>query len=135
MMPAIASATLGEDVSTVERDRLQMRAQRNVTQSFGYSVHELQLPGGMQVREYLTSANQVFAIRWSGPGIPDLQMLLGAHFARYLAAAQAAGRSRRPVVVNDPDLVIQSSGHMRAFFGMAYLPRQVPTGVDMGQLR
>jgi len=139
LIPGVASAALGEDVSTVERDRIQMRAQRAVTQSAGYAVHELQLPGGMQVREYLTSANKVFAVRWSGPGIPDLQLLLGTHFARYLAAAQASvqasGSPRRPLVVNDPDLVIHASGHMRAFFGVAYLPQLVPAGVDIGQLR
>ena len=139
LIPGIASAALGEDATTVERDRIQMRAQRAVTQAAGYAVHELQLPGGMQVREYLTGANMVFAVRWSGPGIPDLQLLLGTHFARYLAAAQASvqasGSPRRPLVVNDPDLVIHASGHMRAFFGVAYLPQLVPAGVDIGQLR
>jgi hypothetical protein len=135
LLPPIASATLGEDGSTVERDRAQMRAQRNVTQSTAYSVHELQLPGGMQVREYLTSANRVFAVSWSGPGIPDLQVLLGTFFPRYRAAAQASGRSRRPIVVQDPDLVVHSAGHPRAFFGMAYLPQAVPAGLNMEQIR
>jgi hypothetical protein len=133
--PRIASATLGEDGTTVERDRVQMQAHRNVTQSTAYAVHELQLPGGLQVHEYVTSANKVFAVSWNGPSIPDLQVLLGAHFARFSAAAHASGRSRAPVVVHDADLVIQSAGRPRAFFGMAYLPQQVPAGVRVEQLR
>jgi len=41
--PNIASATLGEDSSTVEKDVTRLRAQRSVTPSTAYSVHELQL--------------------------------------------------------------------------------------------
>lgn len=135
VIPGIASATLGEDGSTVERDRAQMQAQRLIAQSTGYTVHELQLPGGTTVREYLTNTNQVFAIAWRGPSIPDLKVLLGTHFARFSAAAQAAGRARHALIVQDPDLVIHSGGHPRAFSGMAYLPQRMPPGVTAEQIR
>ncbi len=134
-VPGVALAALGEDSSTVERDVMQLRAQRSVTPSSAYSVHELQLPGGTQVREYLTASNRVFAIAWSGPSIPDLQQLLGSYFPRYRAAAEATGRSRRPVAVDASDLVIRTGGHARAFFGVAYLPGQMPSGVRAEQIR
>jgi hypothetical protein len=133
--PGMALAALGEDSSTVERDVMQLRAQRSVTPSSVYSVHELQLPGGTQVREYLTASNRVFAIAWSGPSIPDLQQLLGSYFPRYRSAAEAMGRSRRPAAVEDSDLVIRTGGHARAFFGVAYLPGQMPSGVRAEQIR
>jgi hypothetical protein len=98
-------------------------------------VHELQLPGGTQVREYLTAANQVFAIAWRGPSGPDLQQLLGTYFPRYSTAARALGRVRRPVIVEESDLVIRTGGHARAFFGVAYLPRQMPAGITAEQIR
>jgi hypothetical protein len=30
---------------------------------------------------------------------------------------------------------VQSGGHMRAYAGRAYLPQNVPNGVDLGELR
>ncbi len=112
-----------------------MRAQRSVTASTAYSVHELQLPGGTLVREYLTSANRVFAVAWKGPSIPDLQQLLGTYFPRYRVATEAIGRARRGVVVEHSDLVIHTGGHTRAFYGVAYLPTQMPSGVQPDQIR
>ena len=133
--PGIAFATLGQDGSTVDRDRVQLRAQRSVTQSAGYSVHELTLPGGTQVREYLTSTQQVFAVAWRGPSIPDLQQLLGDYFPRYSTAAKALGRARRPIAVEESDLVIHTGGHPRAFFGVAYLPQRMPAGMRAEDIR
>jgi len=135
LAPNIASATLGEDSSTVEKDVTRLRAQRSVTPSTAYSVHELQLPGGTQVREYLTSANRVFAVAWQGPSIPDLQQLLGTYFPRYSAAAQALRGARRPMALEESDLVIRTGGHPRAFFGIAYLPTQIPSGMHAEQIR
>jgi hypothetical protein len=135
LAPGIASATLGEDSSTVEKDVTRMRAQRSVTAAAAYSVHELQLPGGTRVREY-SSANRVFAVTWSGPSIPDLQQLLGTtYFPRYSAAVQALRGARRPLAMDETDLVIHTGGHARAFFGFAYLPTQMPSGVRAEQIR
>ena len=136
LAPGVAFATLGEDGSTVDGDRVQMRAQRSVSQSTAYSVHELQLPGGTRVREYLTPAQQIFAITWSGPSIPDLQQLLGTYFPRYQqGAARTAGRGRQPIMMNEPDLVIQTGGHPRAFSGVVYLPGLMPPGVSADQIQ
>jgi hypothetical protein len=133
--PAIALAALGADASTIERDVTQMRAQRSVSATSAFSVHELQLSGGTQVREYVTTANQVFAVVWRGPSIPDLQQLLGTYFPRFSKAAQALGRVRRGVAVEESDLVIRTGGHPRDFFGMAYLPGQMPQGVTLDAIR
>lgn len=135
LAPGMALAALGEDASTVERDVTQLKAQRSVNATAAFSVHELQLSGGTHVREYVTTANQVFAVAWQGPSIPDLQQLLGNYFPRYSKAAQALGRVRRGVAIEESDLVIHTGGHQRAFFGMAYLPKQMPQGVTLDQIR
>jgi hypothetical protein len=135
LAPGIARAALGQDSTTVERDVAQLRAQRSIRTAGAYSVHQLQTPGGTQVREYLNASNQVFAVAWNGPSIPDLQQLLGGYFPRYRAAAQAIGRARRGVAVQDSDLVIRTGGHTRAFFGVAYLPAKMPAGVTEGDIR
>src|SRR5258708_20231177 len=85
----MALAALGEDSSTVERDVMQLRAQRSVNSAGAYSVHELHLSGGTQVREYLTASSRVFAIAWPGPSIPDLQQLLPSYYPPYRPAAHA----------------------------------------------
>jgi hypothetical protein len=134
-LPGIAQAALGQDAATVDGDLVRMQAQRRVLQAAGYTVHELQLAGGTVVREYLAASQQVFAVSWSGPSIPDLQPLLGTHYARYQAAAKASGISRRGVAVQDPDLVVRAGGHARAFHGVAYVPSLMPAGFDPGQIR
>jgi hypothetical protein len=135
LLPGLAFATLGQDATTIEKDRAHLQAQRAVTPSARYTVHELTLPGGTQVREYLNTTQQVFAVAWNGPNIPDLQQLLGSYSPRYTAAAKANGRARRPVIVEDSDLVIHTGGHPRAFFGVAYLPGRMPSGVTAEQIR
>ena len=134
-LPGIASATLGQDATTVDSDLAHMQAQRRVTQAAGYTVHELQLAGGTRVREYISSSQQVFAVAWNGPRIPDLQQLLGAYVPRYQAAARTVSHARRPVVLHDPDLVIETGGHTRAFFGVVYLPQQLPAGLGAEQIK
>jgi len=77
----------------------------------------------------------VFAVAWQGPSLPDLRQLLGAYFDQY-AGATAARRARRaPVLVELPTLVVQSSGHMRAFAGKAYLPQGLPQGVVANEIQ
>jgi hypothetical protein len=135
LAPGISMAALGGDASTIEHEASQLKAARSVRAASAYSVHELQVAGGLQVREYANSANQVFAVAWRGPSIPDLQQLLGNYFPRYSKAAQALGRVRRGVAVEESDLVIRTGGHMRAFFGIAYLPGQIPQGVTLDEIR
>jgi len=99
-------------------------------------VHDLQLPGGTHVREYLSADHQVFAVTWNGSSIPDLHRLLGQHYARYeIAAARPSAAARSPVSLNDADLVLHNEGHPRAFHGLAYLPLLLPAGFDLRQLR
>jgi len=149
LAPAVASATLGQNSSTIQSDAVRLRAQVGAARPVAaksaasasaaaapaYTVHELQLPGGGQVREYVTSSNVVFAVGWNGPSIPELQQLLGAYFPRVHAAAKAIGRLRRGVDIEDQDLVVRTGGHMRAFFGIAYLPAMLPPGVTAKEIQ
>ena len=135
LAPGIALAALGGDASTVEHDATQLRAMRSVSATTAYSVHELQTAEGGTVREYVNPANKVFAVVWKAPIIPDLRQLLGDYFPRLNKAAQAIGHARRGVDLKESDLVIRTGGHQRAFFGVAYLPAQMPQGVTLDSLR
>ena len=133
LWPSAAEASLGGDAPSVTADRIHGQGALISATSVGpYRIEEMQMASGTTVREFTSSTGQVFGVAWQGPWMPDLQQLLGSYFDRYLAAAQAAQarRSRGPIVLDTPDLVIHSSGHARAFTGSAFLPALMPAGIQ-----
>jgi hypothetical protein len=67
-----------------------------------------------------------------------LRQLLGAYFDQYAQAVQAQRAERHghgPVLIQQPGLVVQITGHMRSFRGRAYLPPMLPAGVHSEDLR
>jgi len=67
--------------------------------------------------------------------VPNLRQTLGRYFDNYVTAAQANRMGRHQLQINQSDLVVHASGHMRAFSGVAYLPPAVPSGVAVAELR
>lgn len=135
-MPAFAA--LGGNLSSVESDRAQMKAQVNITQAGPYSVHEIKSDLKTVVREYVASDGRVFAVAWSGPFMPDMRQILGTYFQQYSAGAQTVRSSRpgrHPFNLQTPGLVVQNSGHMRAYVGRAYDPGLLPSGVTADAIR
>ena len=99
-----------------------------------YTLQETQLENSTVVREYTTPAGVVFAITWQGPVLPHLQTLLGSYFPAFeqeTRRAQQSGHQRTRVLMQTPDLVVQSAGRMGRFKGHAYAPDLVPQGVDV----
>jgi hypothetical protein len=131
----VASATLGEPESSIGAEAQLSRASIKQSNRGAYRVHEMQTPWGTVIREYSGFDGKVFAVTWHGPIIPNLKQLLGSHFDELSAQAGAGQGTRKRLVVRQPDLVVESSGHMRAHHGSAYLPQAVPAGVSMGDLQ
>jgi hypothetical protein len=52
-----------------------------------------------------------------------------------MRARQSARTGRGAVAINDGGLVVQMSGHPRAFTGRAYVPALMPAGVQPESLR
>ena len=132
-----AMAALGGDVSSVEADRVQMKATVKTTQAGAYSLQEIQVPGGTVIKEYVSPAGRIFAVAWHGPFFPDMQQILGAYFQQYSTALQAQPKhyGRRPLNIQQPGLVVQAGGHMRAYWGRAYVPEMLPQGVNADEIR
>ncbi len=130
-----AWATLGEDASTVENDRAHMKAQIRTTSVAGYTVHEIQSPTGTVVREYISGAGIVFAVSWRGPVLPDFRQTLGRYFADYSSEASSPRVGRRHLTIEKADLVVHSSGHMRAFYGNAYVPSLLPPNFSVDEIK
>ncbi|MGH9140498.1 MAG: DUF2844 domain-containing protein, partial [Vicinamibacterales bacterium] len=109
-----------------------------IVRNDAYALHEIRSASGTMIREYVNSSGTVFAVAWDGPWLPDLRQVLGDHFDRYQAAMRArqqARTGRGAVVIDGPGLVVQMSGHPRAFVGRAYLPPLVPPGVRLESIR
>ena len=80
----------------------------------------------------------MFAVAWQGPFIPDMQQLLGTYFQQFSAAAKKARESyhgRRSLNIQESGLVMQSGGHMHAYWGRAYDPGLVPQGIKLQDIR
>jgi hypothetical protein len=133
-----AWASLGGDTASVEADRVHLQGTRTITTAASYTVHEIQGASGTVVREYLSPEGKVFAIGWNGPWMPDLRQLLGNYFEQYVQAAKAqnaARPGRRPLMIEQPGLVVEVSGHPRAFAGRSYVPEMLPPGVRAEEIR
>jgi Protein of unknown function (DUF2844) len=130
-----AFATLGEDAASVENDRVQMKAQLRMTAVAGYTVHEIQDAAGTTVREYVAPSGKVFAVAWNGPLLPNFPQMLGRYFADYNSGASAPRVGRRHLTIQRDDLVVHSSGHMRAFHGNAYVPSLVPANFSVDEIK
>jgi len=133
--PRIAAATLGEPEITVQSDVAQLRASIKTSEDrASYRIHEIQLPGGTLLREFVAPDGNVFAVAWNGPTKPDLRQALGKYFYAFVSAPRPKFADRRHLQIKQGDLVVQGGGHMRAFSGRAYLASAIPSGVNLGDL-
>ena len=134
-LPVPTLAALGEKVDSVPTDQARMKATLRITSSGKYTVHELQTPAGTLVREYVSPAGTVFGVAWEGPSLPDLRQVLGTYFGTYTETAKTARTGHRSLAVERPGLVVHSRGHLRAFFGQAYVPQLLPPDVSGGEIQ
>lgn len=129
-----SQAALGGDATSVTNDQLHMQATLRSVQSQGYTMHELSAPSGT-VREYVNSQGKVFGVAWQGQARPDFQQLFGTYFPQFIEAGKAHRRGAGPLIIEQPGLVVYSGGHMRAFFGKAYVPDMLPQGVTADAIK
>jgi hypothetical protein len=135
LLPLPAFAALGGDVESIRADQAAFNAAPAIADKSGYSIYTLQTPAGLTVREYLAANGTVFAVAWEGPMLPDLKRLLGGYYARYTSAPRTHPGGHGHRGVHQDDLVVESGGHMRAFFGRAYLPKALPAGVAASEIQ
>lgn len=132
---AVSHAELGEAPVKLEPDMLAAGTPAKVYKG-SHAEIETMLASGTRLREYVGHDKKVFAVSWSGPFMPDLQSILGKHFDTLVAESAKrpkAGRSR--LLVNTPEVVILSGGHMGAFEGRAWIPAQLPAGFSSDDIK
>jgi Protein of unknown function (DUF2844) len=132
---APALAALGGDAASVETDRLHLKGSVRVAPTVDYVMHEIQTPAGITVREYLSEDGKVFALSWRGPGIPDLRQMLGGYYSEFAQqAASVTQHNHHHLTVQTAHVVVESSGHTRAFFGRAWAPALLPSNFSLSTL-
>ena len=92
-------------------------------------MQQLETADGIVIREYVSPANMVFGVAWQGPKVPDLTQLFGAYFPLYQASFPTPVHRRSAIVIHTDELVVEMTGHPRAFAGRAYIPSLVPSTV------
>ena len=130
-----ARAALGEDADSVAADQIRLQASLQVVRRENHTMHELQVPSGGNIRQFVAESGKVFAVSWSGGWRPNLRELLGKHYDRYLAAAKEKRTGRGPLRIEIPGLIVVMGGHQRAFFGHAYLTDLLPQGFRPEEIR
>jgi hypothetical protein len=138
VLPFPLPASLGGDVRSVQQDQDKMKGTLQTTSGNSYTLHEIQTPTGLSVKEYVSPSGEVFAVTWKGPFPPDLRQILGAYFDQYSQAAQtqqAQQRGHGPLFIQQLGLVLQVTGHMKSFSGKAYVPQMLPAGVRAEDLQ
>jgi len=132
---APALAALGGDATSVQSDLVKMKGALRVTSSAGFTVHEITTSGGTVVREYISAADKVFAVSWRGPMIPDLRQMLGNYYGQFEQAASTPHPGgHRHLAIEQPGLVVHSSGRMRAFVGRAWAPDLLPQNFSVSSI-
>lgn len=131
-----AWAALGDNSASVEADAVHMNGTVHSISSVRYTIQEIRSSNGQTVREFVSPGGSVFGVAWEGPTTPQLQQLLGSYFEQFhQASEQRQHQSRGPLVIETPTLVVQQSGHLRAFRGRAYLPAALPSGVRSSEIQ
>ena len=138
-LPSTAFAALGGSVTTIDADRVHVEgALMRIVRNDAYALHEIRSASGTMIREYVNASGTVFAVAWEGPWLPDLRQVLGDHFDHYQAAMRSRQRARTgrgAIAIDDAGLVVQMSGHPRAFTGRAYLSARLPAGIQLESIR
>ena len=131
-----AWAALGDNVTSVNNDKAHMKGTLRSVATQHYVKHEIQVPSGQVVREFVSPSGSVFGVAWEGPFQPDLQHLLGSYFEPVKQAVTAQQRhGHGPIFVETSGFVFQQGGHARSFHGRAYVPAMVPQGVDVTEIQ
>jgi hypothetical protein len=132
LAPGAAQAVLGEGLASIETDTVHVAGQRRRALGVGFEMHTITGPDGSTIRQYVGPDGRVFAVAWNTRYKPRLDLLLGLNFAAYAQAGRRAMRLRPGVihnaVVQEGDLVVESTAHLQAFVGRAYLRSLLPAG-------
>ncbi len=135
--PALAYAGLGDQESSIEKDRQAVGAPSSAVQDkHVFKIHEMTAHSA-RIREFTNGSGKIFAISWRGVADPNLEPLLGSYYQEFQNARknQKISHGRKPLSIKTANLVYQKSGHMRDLHSLVYLNGQLPAGIEPKDLQ
>jgi hypothetical protein len=130
-----AGAALGDDASAIVAEQARVGARLRMFQRAKYAMHELAMPTGTRLRQFVGESGKVFAVSWSGGWRPNLRDVMGAHYDRFIAGTRGRRATRGIVRIELPGMVVVMGGRQRAFFGQVTLTDMLPAGLAPEDLR
>jgi hypothetical protein len=130
-----AGAALGDDASAIVAEQARLGASLQMFQRTKYAIHELGMPTGTRLRQFVGESGKVFAVSWSGGWRPNLRDIMGAHYDRFIAGTRGRRATRGIVRIELPGMVVVMGGRQRAFFGQVTLTDMLPAGLAPEDLR
>jgi len=134
-LSSTARAELGGSEFSVQIDQARANGELHTTSYATYDRHEITTLDGALIHEFADRSGQIFAVTWHAHGPIDLHQLLGTQYEKFAAASLEAPKDLHHTSVHLPDLVVDASVIMRTFSGRAYLPKALPAGVAVQELR
>ena len=136
LAPALSYGALGREAQSTDVDQKMLHAQKAIRPGAAFTLHELTLPSGTVVREFVGPDGRVFAVAWRGPTLPDLKQIFGDDNLKIFLSSPPEQRSpRKSRTVRSQDLVVHSTGSARFFTGFAYIPSLMPRSVREEDIR
>ncbi len=130
-----AHAALGEARSSVLQDRDALQGALTVRTKSQYEVHDIAMASGAMVHEYVSPNGRVFAVTWSTSQTPDLEVLLGASYDRFVAEARNHRTGHHVLSIATPDLVMSVTKTQRSSVGRVFVPALMPSGTSRAELQ
>jgi hypothetical protein len=134
----LAQGALGGNATTLREDHRRIGGEWHLHASAQFQVHEVTLPDGGAIRQFVAPDGTVFAVAWNTRLKPNLEILLGQRYADFQAAAAEVNKRpgiKRSLALRHRDVVVHSISHLNAFVGRAYAPSLVPGGVNLDEIR
>ncbi len=132
LFPAVSWASLGGSDATIDADAAKLNATIAIKQDSNYTQYNLSLPSKVQVREYVAN-KKVFAVVWEGPHNPNIHQVLGSYFSRLQGTPTFADHASAKFI--QPDFVASVRGSINNHHGKAYLPENLPFGVNSKEIQ
>jgi hypothetical protein len=132
-----AFAGLGGDESSIQKDTQSLGGTRAVSEHGRYRLHQIS-KGLLKVNEYEGQNGKVFALTWSGKKHPDLQNVLGDNLVNFQSALAEARKTHHhggSLSVTTGNIHVEMGGHAGAVYGQTWLTDQVPTGMDLHEIK
>lgn len=139
-----AQATaLGENIAAVSAQSKAAISPNNLKisakiSSLGAAYSTREVFDGMRTEiEFVDANGVVFAVRWSGQGMPNLSQAFGKYYDDFRTAvlSRVAPRNRKSAFIETSELAFSNYSNGSTMFGFVYLIKHLPAGLAPEDLK